>query len=57
MARTTINIDSPILDEVKRIHIANVLRHNDGNKMKSARMLRINVKTLYNLIRSLDITW
>lgn len=43
------------LDEVKRIHIANVLRENDGNKMKSARILKINVKTLYNLIKSLDI--
>ena len=44
------------LDEVKRIHVANVLRENDGNKMKTARVLKINVKTLYNLIKSLDIT-
>jgi DNA-binding NtrC family response regulator len=43
------------LDEVKRIHIANVLRENNGNKMRSARILKINVKTLYNLIKSLDI--
>jgi len=43
------------LDEVKRIHIANVLRQNAGNKMKTARILRINVKTLYNLIHRLDI--
>ena len=43
------------LDEVKRIHIANVLRENGGNKMRSARVLKINVKTLYNLIKSLDI--
>jgi DNA-binding NtrC family response regulator len=43
------------LDEVKRIHIANVLRENAGNKMKTARILKINVKTLYNLIKSLDI--
>jgi DNA-binding NtrC family response regulator len=43
------------LDEIKRIHIANVLRQNDGNKMKTARILKINVKTLYNLIHRLEI--
>ncbi len=43
------------LDEVKRLHIANVLRANEGNKMRTARVLKINVKTLYNLIKSLDI--
>lgn len=43
------------LDEVKKIHIANVLRVNEGNKMKTARMLKINVKTLYNLIKNLNI--
>ena len=41
---------------MKKVHIANVLRSNNGNKMKSARMLKINVKTLYNLIKSLGIT-
>ena len=44
------------LDEVKQLHIARVLKVNDGNKMKTARMLQINVKTLYNLIKSLGIT-
>lgn len=43
------------LDEVKKIHIAKVLSSNEGNKMKSARMLGINVKTLYNLIQRLNI--
>jgi DNA-binding NtrC family response regulator len=43
------------LDEVKRIHIANVLRENAGNKMRTARILKINVKTLYNLMRRLEI--
>jgi DNA-binding NtrC family response regulator len=43
------------LAEVKRLHIARVLGLNGGNKMKTARMLGINVKTLYNLIRSLKI--
>ena len=55
------NTESPFaatltLDEMKKVHIANVLRSNNGNKMKSARMLKINVKTLYNLIKSLGIT-
>ncbi len=53
-------LDSPFaptltLDEVKRIHIAAVMKSNGGNKMKSARLLGINVKTLYNLIKSLNI--
>jgi len=43
------------LDEVKKLHVARVLKQNDGNKMKTARMLKINVKTLYNLIKSLAI--
>jgi DNA-binding NtrC family response regulator len=43
------------LDEVKRLHIANVLGENGGNKMKTARILKINVKTLYNLMKKLDI--
>ena len=43
------------LDEVKRIHIGNVLRENAGNKMRTARILKINVKTLYNLMKKLDI--
>lgn len=46
---------SMTLDEVKKIHIANVLGTNEGNKMKTARMLGINVKTLYNLIQRLNI--
>jgi DNA-binding NtrC family response regulator len=43
------------LDEVKRIHIASVLKENSGNKMKTARTLKINVKTLYNLMKKLEI--
>jgi DNA-binding NtrC family response regulator len=43
------------LDEVKRIHIGNVLKSLDGNKMRTARVLKINVKTLYNLMKRLDI--
>ena len=44
------------LDEVKKIHIVNVLQANGGNKMKTARILGINVKTLYNLIQRLEIS-
>lgn len=43
------------LDEVKSLHIVNVLKANNGNKMKSARILGINIKTLYNLIQRLKI--
>lgn len=43
------------LDEVKKIHLTNVLDANEGNKMRTARVLGINVKTLYNLIQKLDI--
>ena len=43
------------LDEVKRIHIAKVLKENSGNKMKTALTLKINVKTLYNLMKKLEI--
>ena len=43
------------LDEMKKLHVSRVLKQNEGNKMKSARMLKINVKTLYNLIKSLEI--
>ncbi len=56
----TTPIESPFtptltLDEVKRIHIAAALKQNGGNKMRTARLLGINVKTLYNLIKSLSI--
>ncbi|HVR74816.1 MAG TPA: sigma-54 dependent transcriptional regulator [Planctomycetota bacterium] len=43
------------LDAVKKIHIDNVLRANEGNKMRTARILKINVKTLYNLMKKLEI--
>ncbi|MCH2368370.1 MAG: sigma-54 dependent transcriptional regulator [Planctomycetes bacterium] len=42
---------SASLDEAKRAHVSRVLHANGGNKMKTARQLDINVKTLYNLIR------
>lgn len=39
------------LAEVERRHIMNVLDKNQGNKVRTARVLDINVKTLYNKIR------
>ena len=58
--KDTAPLDSPFtptltLDEVRRIHIASVLKTNGGNKMRTARLLGINVKTLYNLIKALNI--
>ncbi len=40
------------LAELERMHIENVLRAMNWNKMRSARVLGINVKTLYNKIRA-----
>lgn len=40
------------LDEVERRHIARVLERQKGNKVRTARILDINVKTLYNKIRA-----
>ena len=51
----TAALSSASLDEVKRAHVSRVLHANEGNKMKTARQLGINVKTLYNLIRRLGI--
>jgi DNA-binding NtrC family response regulator len=43
------------LAEVERRHILLVLRQNQGNKLRSARILGINVKTLYNKIKAYGI--
>jgi two-component system, NtrC family, response regulator HydG len=43
------------LDEVERRHIARVLARQNGNKVRTARVLDINVKTLYNKIREYKI--
>ena len=48
-------LSSTSLEEVKRAHVTRVLHANGGIKMKTARQLGINVKTLYNLIRRLGI--
>ena len=48
---------STSLEEVKRAHVSRILSSNGGNKMKTARQLGINVKTLYNLIRRLGIEY
>lgn len=39
------------LSELKARAIMRALHRTDGNKMAAARLLGINVKTLYNLIR------
>ena len=43
------------LEEVERRHIANVLKHTDGNVSQTARLLGIDRVTLYNKIRKYDI--
>ena len=43
------------LDELEKRHICNTLDHLSGNKTKTARMLGITVKTLYNKLHSYDM--
>ena len=43
------------LAEIERIHITAVLKEQKGNKVRSAKTLGINVKTLYNKIKAYDI--
>jgi DNA-binding NtrC family response regulator len=43
------------LEEVERRHIANVLRHTDGNISQTARILGIDRVTLYNKIKKYDL--
>jgi DNA-binding NtrC family response regulator len=43
------------LAEVEKIHIKNVLRYNNNNKLRSARSLEISPKTLYNKLKEYNI--
>jgi len=43
------------LEEGARRHIANMLRHTDGNVSQTARLLGIDRVTLYNKMRKYDI--
>jgi len=43
------------LEEVERRHIANVLRHTDGNVSQTARLLGIDRVTLYNKMRKYNL--
>lgn len=47
-----INFREMTLDELEKRHICLSLDHLDGNKTKTARMLGITVKTLYNKLHS-----
>jgi DNA-binding NtrC family response regulator len=44
------------LAEVERRHIVRALRKHKWNKVRTARKLGINVKTLYNKIKAYEIT-
>ncbi|MFZ9596120.1 MAG: sigma-54 interaction domain-containing protein [Bdellovibrionia bacterium] len=43
------------LEEVEKNHILRTLAHNHGNKTKTARVLKITIKTLYNKLHSYGI--
>lgn len=43
--------DWPVLEEVERKYIGRVMAHVDGNKTVAAKILGINVKTLYNKLK------
>jgi two-component system, NtrC family, response regulator HydG len=47
------SVETPLAD-VERRHILRVLEANAGNKVRSAKVLGINVKTLYNKLKSYE---
>jgi len=49
------NLGPLSLEEVERRHIANVLRHADGNVSQAARILGIDRVTLYNKMRKYQL--
>ena len=44
-------------EEIERLAIVATLSGCEGNKAKSARMLGISEKSIYNKMRRLSITW
>ena len=47
------DVELPLAD-VERQHILRVLESNEGNKVRTAKSLGINVKTLYNKLKSYE---
>ncbi|MBI2447308.1 MAG: helix-turn-helix domain-containing protein, partial [Candidatus Omnitrophica bacterium] len=50
------SLDSMPLSELEKMHIINVLKSCDGNKTRAAGILGIEVRTLYNKLKTYDVT-
>jgi DNA-binding NtrC family response regulator len=46
----------PSLDEVERRHILKVLQHTGGNRARAAKILDVDPKTLYNKLKSYNMS-
>lgn len=44
------------LSEMEKIHITNILKHFNGNRAKSAKLLQISPRSLYDKIHKYDIS-
>jgi transcriptional regulator of acetoin/glycerol metabolism len=49
------NLGETDLETIQREHIAEIIRSENGNKVRAARALGVSRRTLYRLIERLDI--
>ena len=47
--------DTPTLEEVKKRYVLHVLKHNQGNVSRSARVLNIDRRSLYRMLARFKI--